>query len=406
MFTTIGRKVRPIGYWGSFRLLQTEMVLTKLLISMSIMTPFFYSIGMDQAQIGLSQALFTVALMVLNIPTGWLADKFSRRWCNFSGDVLVAASLLYYSQARGFADVVGAEIFFGIGIALSQGADSGLQKAFCHILSQGNLDHEEQLLHKSNGLTGSLQFALQVVLVFLGGVIGSYDMRLTIALSAAPYVIGALCMLLMREVGERLVSQHSNPLRDMLAALRETARHRELHARIVAFAVGRELTHCMVWGATPIMVLAGVTPSLVGLGWALNGIAAICGSLLARRYALRLPESVQFSGLCLVVLAALSVMFLHLSLATVWLYMTMGLGQGWSGVALRGMLQRHSPADKMSMIDSVAGTGAQLIYIPLVIVIGIVGSLDIRLTLIAIVVVFTPLALAVSARLRRSERNR
>lgn len=393
---------KPFGIKGSFRLLQTEMVLTKSLMAMSIMTPFFYSIGMNQAQIGLSQALFTVALLALNIPTGWLADRFSRRWCNFGGDVLITASLLYYSQASGFVDVVIAEIVFGIGAALSQGADSGLQKAFCWLLAKGDRANEEHLLHKSNSLTNSLQFAVQMILVFMGGVIGSYDMRLAIGLSAVPYVIGALCMLCMREVGERLVSKHRNPLRDMVGVVQEMARHRELSPRIAAYAIGRELTHVMVWSATPIMLFAGVAPSLIGLGWAVNSAAAIVGSLLARRYAPRMAEWVQFGGMCLAVLLALAVMAVHLSLATVGLYMVMGLGQGWSGVVLRGMLQRHAPAEKMSMIDSAAGTSAQLLYVPLVMIIGIVGAIDIRLTLVAIIVVFVPLACLISHRLHRS----
>jgi MFS family permease len=390
------------GLRGGFRLLQTEMVLTKTMMAMSIMTPFFYSIGMSQAQIGFSQALFTIALLLLNIPTGWLADKFSRRWCNLSGDIMVAASLLYYSQANSFTDVVMAEIGFGVGVALSQGSDSGLQKAFCRLLAHGSLERESQLLLKSNSRTNSLQFALQMILVFIGGIIGSEDMRLVIALSAIPYVIGALCMMLMREVGERRASKHRNPLRDIAEAVREIANHRELRTRIAAYAVGRELTHVMVWGATPIMLVAGVTPSLVGLGWALNSVAAICGSILAQRYSPCLPEWVQFGSLCLLVLTALSVMIIHLSLATIWLYMAMGLGQGWSGVTLRSMLQRHSPLDKVSIIDSTAGTGAQLLYIPLVIGIGIVGAVDIRLSLVAIVAVFVPLAIVISLGLRRS----
>ena len=402
MSTITSNPSRLFGLRGSFRLLQTEMVLTKTLMAMSIMTPFFYSINMNQAEIGLSQALFTIALLALNVPTGWLADKFSRRWCNFGGDTLIAASLLYYSQANGFGDVVMAEICFGIGVALSQGADSGLQKAFCQLLAKGDPVREEQLLVKSNGLTGSLQFAVQMVLVFVGGIIGSHDMRSAIALSAVPYIIGALCILMMREVGERSVSQHRNPFRDMAATLQELAKHRELRSRIAAFAVGRELTHVMVWSATPIMLLAGVAPSLVGLGWALNSVAAMCGALLARRYATRLPEWLQFGGLCLLVLVALGIMSIHLSLATVWLYMSMGLGQGWSGVTLRSMLQHHSPVDRVSIIDSAAGTSAQLLYVPLVIVIGAVGTIDIRLTLVAIIVVFVPLAIATSLGLRRS----
>lgn len=405
MTTAATTRRLALGYRGSFRLLMTEMVITKTLVAMAIMTPFFYSIGMDQAQIGLSQALFTAALMALNIPTGWLADKFSRRWCNFGGDLLITASLLFYSQANGFGDVVIAEISFGVGAALSQGADSGLQKAFCRLRAGGDVERENELLLKSNGLVSSLQLGLQAVLVFVGGVIGADNMRLAIALSAAPYAIGALCMLFMQEVGERLISQHRNPLRDMLLVMREVAKHRPLRSRIVAFAIGREITHVMVWGATPIMLVAGVSPSLVGLGWALNSVVAVGGSLLARRYGLRLAEWLQFSLVCGLVIMALAVMAIDLSLATVWLYSAMGFGQGWTGVTLRSMLQRHAPPDKMSIIDSAAGTSAQLLYIPLVTIIGIVGAIDIRLTLVAIAAVFAPLVIATSVSLRRTSRS-
>ena len=121
----------PMKLETSLRLLRTEAIITAAVIAMPIMNPFFMSIGMDQGQIGLSQALFTVALLLCNVPTGWLADRFSRKLSNAFGDIVAALGFLLYALAQNFAHVVGAEILIGIGLAFSNGADVGLLRACC-----------------------------------------------------------------------------------------------------------------------------------------------------------------------------------------------------------------------------------------------------------------------------------
>ena len=87
---------------GNLRFLQIEMIITGTLMAMPIMVPFYHSIGMDQGQIGLSQSIFTAVVLVINIPTGWLADCFSRKWSNAIGDLGCAVAILIYSQATSF----------------------------------------------------------------------------------------------------------------------------------------------------------------------------------------------------------------------------------------------------------------------------------------------------------------
>ena len=76
----------------NLKLLMLESILTAGLLSMSIMTPFFNSIGLNQRQIALSQAIFTIVVSILNLPAGWIADRFSRKWANVIGDFGVAIS--------------------------------------------------------------------------------------------------------------------------------------------------------------------------------------------------------------------------------------------------------------------------------------------------------------------------
>lgn len=88
--------------WTNVRLVLFESAITAGLICMSIMSPFFLSIGLSQVEIAMSQAIFTVAMIFLNLPTGWLADRFSRKWANVIGDLGHALVLLNLRSSKQF----------------------------------------------------------------------------------------------------------------------------------------------------------------------------------------------------------------------------------------------------------------------------------------------------------------
>lgn len=386
---------------GDLRFLQMEMIITGTLMAMPIMVPFYHSIGMDQGQIGLSQSIFTAAVLVLNIPTGWLADRFSRKWSNALGDFACAVAILMYSQATSFTYVVIAEIVFGIAAAFSQGADSALLKAYTH-----QLDPSSKLFHRQNALLATWQPIAQGIALIIGGAVGATDLRLAIAISAIPYGIGCVLSFFLEEKGERLVSQHRNPLRDMVRVTRESVGTcPRLRWLIICYAVGREITHVMIWALTPLLLLAGVPLAAVAIGWILNSLSVALGARIAGRWAHTLRDWHVFALPITAVIVGLSVMSIHLSLATVWLYAVLGIAQGWSAATLLPMVQLAAPASNQAIIVSITKSASQLLYIPLVWVVGLVGDIDIRLTMVATIVVFVPLAAITARRLATLERK-
>lgn len=114
----------------NLRLVLAEHSLTEGLICMSILSPFYLSIGMSYAEVTLSQAIFTIAVMLLDIPMGYIADRFSRKWANAIGDIGCALLHLYYATARNFTMVVISEIGLGIFYSLSSGVDASLLRHF------------------------------------------------------------------------------------------------------------------------------------------------------------------------------------------------------------------------------------------------------------------------------------
>lgn len=385
----------------SLHFLQIEMIVTGTLMAMPIMVPFYHSIGMDQGQIGLSQSIFTAALLVLNVPTGWIADRFNRKWSNTFGDLGCALALLFYAQATCFADVIVAEIVFGIAAAFSQGADSALLKA--HTCT---IDRSGALFLKQNALLETWRPIAQVIALVIGGVVGATDLRLAIAISAIPYGIGCALSLFVKEEGERLISQHRNPLRDMARVARESVgTDPRLRWLIAAYAIGREVTHVMIWALTPLLILAGVPLGIVAVGWVLNSLSVALGAHTAHRWAHPLSDWQKFALPVGAVTISLIVMSLHLSLVTVWVYAVLGIAQGWSAATLMPLVQAKAPASSQATIVSIAKSASQLLYIPLVWVIGIAGEVDIRLTMVATLVVFVPLAAITAQRLYFLERR-
>ena len=371
------------------------MIITNTLAAMSILVPFYYSIGMNQAQIGLSQAIFTIVMLLLNVPTGWLADRFSRKLSNFAGDALAATGLVYYSMAQGFADVLAAELILGIGGALSMGADGALLRSYVHKLGFGSNGYANQLAK-----VVSWRPIAQIVALSIGGYIGATEPRLAILLSALPFAVGAILSLFLQESGERLIVKHRNPFKDMVELTKDSLRHNpKLRWSIIAYAVGREVTHPTVWVLTPALLLVGVPAQVVTLGWVLNLLAVALGARLAGKWSQELREWQRFALPLVTVLVTFSVMSAHLSLGTIWLYAAVGLAQGWASATLLPIVQRQTPPDRQATVISVTVSTAQLLYIPLVWIVNAVGVADIRLSLAAVVAIFAPLALVTAWKL-------
>ena len=390
-----------ISLKNSLKLIQVEIIITSALISMPIMVPFYNSIGMDQGQIGLSQTIFTLALLVLNIPTGWIADRFSRKMCNAVGDLGAVIALLFYSQAHCFVDVVVAEVIFGVSLAFSHGADNALTKAHTDLLDPGG---KRNLFHRFNTTNAIWRPIAQIVALTIGGIIGPASYPFAIAISGVPYFIGFILSLLIREEGKRLVSQHKNPFRDMWRVVRETViPNVKLRWLIVAFAAGGSITHVMIWALTPMMIAAGLPMTVVGAGWVLNAIASMLGAMIAKRYAMRLAKWKRFAIPAIAIIAALVIMTINLSVVTVWLYAVLGASYGWYTGVLIAMLQNEIPDQNQSTGLSIAGTFSQLIYAPLVWLVSWAGNIDIRYSMVATIVVFAPIMFITARKLKRLE---
>ena len=130
----------------NLRLVIAESSVTAGFLATPVLTPFFISIGLNQAQISETQMLFTVVTMLLNLPLGYLADRVSHKWANIIGDFGHAVIMVAYSQVGGFWGAVACECAFGISSALTDGVDQSLLKHFVAKIAKKTDQSEAHLL--------------------------------------------------------------------------------------------------------------------------------------------------------------------------------------------------------------------------------------------------------------------
>lgn len=379
----------------NLRLVILESAATAGILAVPIMTPFYLSIGLSQEQIAMSQMAFTAATMILNLPLGWIADRFSRKWANVIGDSIVAISLLLYSTAQSFWFVVLCETLCGVGNALSQGVDSTLLKHF-----SGKIDDSGQIFRSKYAKMASYRQITTLIILLLGGPIGAISFRLAIAASAINHFVGAFVSLLIVDDSERL-SATSNPLSEIIALVKRNMNSRKLRVRIAAYAVAREITHGIIWVFTPLMLQVGVPLAVISVGWAINYVIAYLGTRLARRFAPKMKDWQLFIVPIALVSFASIIMYLNLNTITICLYACFGLAQGWSSATMMPLVKEHIRAAEQSSVESLARVIAQLLYIVAVWVINRAADIWLEYSLLATVVIFVPLAIPIAYKLRK-----
>ena len=379
----------------NLRLVILESAVTAGILAVPIMTPFYLSIGLNQEQIAMSQMAFTVVAMLLNLPLGWLADRFSRKWANVIGDLLVAFSLLLYSTAQSFWFVVLCETLCGVGCALSQGVDSTLLKHFAE-----KVDDSGKLFRDNYAKMASYRQIATLIVMLLGGPIGAISFRLAIAVSCITHFTGAFVSLLINDDSERLEAT-GNPLSEMTALVVRNLRNRRLRIRIIAFAVAREVTHGIIWVFTPLMLYVGIPLAVVSMGWVINYIAAYFGTKLARRFAPKMKDWQLFIVPIALVSLASTIMFFELNIVTVSLYALFGMAQGWSAATMMPLVKEQVRAAEQSSVESFARVIAQLLYIGAVWAINRAADIQLRYALLTTVAIFVPLAIPIAWKLRK-----
>lgn len=220
--------------------------------------------GLSLTEVGVIESFFWLTVIIAEVPTGAIADRFGRRISLALGAIMFAISTVIFAMADGFSLLLGSYLVMGIGMTLYSGAGDALLYDTLRVL--GRTREYEHHAGRSHGLF----FAAMVLATAVGGPAAYFlGYTPTILVSAAVFILSACAAMLLREPPRRESDFPPDPLHGAPAGLRHTASDIAQHES-GGVPILQEMTRGfgIVWRNRPIRYLipfAAITMTLFGL---------------------------------------------------------------------------------------------------------------------------------------------
>ena len=330
---------------------------------------FIARIGFTPQTVGLMAAAYAVVVPLLEIPSGILADRWSRRGVLIIGNAGITASVLVGGLATNVATYVVSALLLGIYFAMQSGTFEAV--VYDTILEEtGSSDGFERLV----GRIRFVESASFVLSALAGGALAAVTSLRVAYFATLPFLaLSTVCLLAFREprlheAGEsRTVREHVGVT---VRTLRRDPRLVPVVALLVLTAV---LTQAVVEFGPLWLVAAGTGAGSFGPAWAALMASLGIGGLLAGR--VRLDTGRMTAGVMGVLVAASIVLAVvdHPAVATAAQSVLVVLPVA-VGISLTRRLHDSVASDIRSGVASGVGALTWAVFLPFALGFGMVSE--------------------------------
>ena len=240
------------------------------MLYMPIVVPFYESNGLSMKDIMVLQAVYSIAIVVLEIPSGYLADVIGRRKTLIIGAMFGTVGFTTYSLSFGFTGFLVAEIILGIGQSCISGADSAM--LYDSLLERG----EEKKYTRFEGRITSIGNVAEAVAGILGGVLATITLRVPYFAQSFVAFIALPAAITLVEPARKMPLIKAGIMEIFQIARFALFVDRPLRRNILFSAITGTATLTMAWFAQPFFEYSQIDILWFGLLWtSLNLTVAI-----------------------------------------------------------------------------------------------------------------------------------
>ena len=266
-------------YLGNIWKLYIIKIARSAMFMMPIITLFFTERGLNMTQIMILQSAFAIAIIILEIPSGYIADIFDRRISIIVSVVFASLGNFAYSIAYGFSGMLVAEILMAIAGALMSGADSAL------------LYDSLKTVDKQDNHTkyASFMFSLSRLSETLASIIGGFvaalwSMSTTFILSAV-FILATLPLaFLIKEPPRQKIEKSAKHAQEIFKIIKFAIHsNKKIKFLIIYASVISASTLVIVWSIQPFAKSLGVDIKYFGILWAVYNLSGAIFAYFAHK---------------------------------------------------------------------------------------------------------------------------
>jgi MFS family permease len=388
---------------ANLRLLVALAGLEFVLFPIPIITLYWKDrIGMSLADIMVLQAVFGVAVVLFEFPSGYFADRVGYRRSLLVGAVLRVVGWLAYARGATFGAIVVAEVVLGAGSAFVSGADRALLWVSLDAAGRSREYTRWEGRARAASQTGEALSAAA------GGWLYAVAPRLPFWLQVPTAALALGSVVALREAPRPPAARPYSHLHRALHLVRFVLwRHRRLQATMALSVTLGLSSFVMVWLIQPYMQARGIPPAWFGPLWAGAHLWLAGVSLASARMVATLGVRATLLGCCLLVPLGYAGLAASASAWGSAFYLAFITLRGIQGPLLARVMQEDAPGEDRASVLSLAALLFRLAFVVTGPPIGaLVDRVGLEAALAALAVAFTAAALATLTLFVREDRAR
>jgi len=272
-------------YYSNIRRYKIFSTVVHLPFMLPVIVLFWKVNGLDAFDIYILQGIFAIAVVILEVPTGMVADHLGKRVSLLASTVTMFVGMLIYATGHSFMAFLIAEIVFALGGALLSGADSAL--LYDTLKRVGRQDQYKKI----EGTARSNQMIAFALSNIIGGIVGSYSYRATLFLTSLGPLIAFFVAWGFKEAGILATDATEDEKRSRKTyggllgdSFRFVRKHRLVRWHVIFFAVLSASSTWLLWIYQPYMKFSGLPVFMFGIAFALFNLFSALMSRIAHRF--------------------------------------------------------------------------------------------------------------------------
>ena len=325
-------------------------------LAMPSIVGYWSAHGMDYKDITLLEALFAVAVVLFEVPSGYFADCIGRRSSLIIATVFLTLGDFTYALAENFWGFLAAEVFLAAAFAFCSGADSAILRSTLRELGKEN-EYEKSI---SNLLC--IGFLSMAAAGAVGGVLAGINPALPFWVEGAFGLLAIGSTVFLNEPNGSIRSNRKISLSELFEMTKQAYTGNSKVAWLMFFsAVVNTWIRVSVWLYQPYFEKGGLSIEKIGLVFTAFNLAAAAGSkYFGSHYS-------KYGASWVKVLAVIALVYVSMGLwifpCLIWLLpMIHQFIRGIISVCFSGMLRKEIAEEDFATIGSVQSFSAQLTY--------------------------------------------
>jgi MFS family permease len=330
---------------------------------------FMTSIGFTPASVGVMAAVYSVVVPVLEVPSGVMADRWSRRGVLILASVAAIVAVVVGGISQNVGGYLVAAGFLGVFFALQSGTLEAM--IYDTVLEEtGDSDAFERTI----GRVRLVESVALVASALAGGAIAAVaPLRLTYFLTAPLLAASAAVLLLFREPRLHKAEETEPLLRQLALTYRTILARGPIRAVVALTVVGAVLMQGMLEFGPLWLVALAVPAFLYGPHWAGLTSALGLGGLLGGRGWITRGWAVGVVAV-VIVACALVLVLSHLALLVVAVQVLLTLLVVAVSIPVTRRLHDAVPSSIRAGVASGVGTVTWLTFVPFALVFGFLSE--------------------------------